>query len=124
MERVSRKILTCFKGTHTSSLLGLSNLWSSTDRRGDDRLEDDEPVRRCSLTERNLETPPALPPAFTLSPFSGGASLLTFCVEADEMDEISESSPPPKRPVAVVLVLFFLGSGGRTLPGSSSRRSL
>lgn len=44
-------------------------------------------------------------------------------VDFEEMDDISESSAPSavrvNSPVVVVEDLFFLGSGGRTFPGSS-----
>lgn len=45
-------------------------------------------------------------------------------MDFDEMDDISESSAPSavreNSPEAVEVDLFFLGSGGRTFPGSSS----
>lgn len=44
-------------------------------------------------------------------------------MDADETDDMSESSAPSvvreKSPEVVVVDLFFLGSGGRTFPGSS-----
>lgn len=51
-------------------------------------------------------------------PASAGGGMVDMLLT----EEASESSSPPfreKRPVAVVLDLFFLGSGGSTLPGSS-----
>lgn len=50
-------------------------------------------------------------------PWDGGAR-----VEIDEIDEVSESAPSvirDSKPDAGVSDLFFLGNGGRTLPGSS-----
>lgn len=49
-------------------------------------------------------------------------------MDADEIDDTSESSAPSvvreNSPVVVVLDLFFFGSGGRTFPGSSFLRFL
>lgn len=48
-------------------------------------------------------------------------------VEAEDIDEASESLPPVMLPIrvdAVELDLFFFGSGGSTFPGSSVRSLL
>lgn len=48
-----------------------------------------------------------------------------ICVDADDIEDVSESLPSlefPSIPTVVALDLFFLGSGGKTFPGSSVRR--
>lgn len=60
----------------------------------------------------------------------GRPGLLTAgfnCVDTEEIEDLSESLPPPIEtisPEAVESDLFFLGIGGRTFPGSSVRRCL
>lgn len=88
-------------------------LWDSVSRSAYPTAVQDEP-----LTVNILECPSAELLA---------AWKLFACVENDDTEDASESLPPVIELIrfdAVELVLFFLGSGGRTLPGNSVRSLL